>query len=44
MLVIQSNNEGVPFVLAMPTAAISLDMSRIVGSVLGLEPARAGRW
>jgi pilus assembly protein CpaE len=44
MLVIQSNNEGVPFVLANPAAAISHDMSRIVGAVLGLEPARAGRW
>ena len=44
MLVIQSNNEGVPFVLANPNAAISLDMSRVVGQVLGLEPARAGRW
>ena len=44
MLVIQSNNEGVPFVLANPAAAISQDMSRMVGAVLGLEPARAGRW
>jgi pilus assembly protein CpaE len=44
MLVIQSNNEGVPFVLANPAAAISLDMSRMVGTLLGLEPARAGRW
>jgi pilus assembly protein CpaE len=44
MLVIQSNNEGVPFVLANHAAAISLDMSRMVGTLLGLEPARAGRW
>jgi pilus assembly protein CpaE len=44
MLVIQSNNEGVPFVLANPAAAISQDMSRLVGAVLGLEPARTGRW
>lgn len=43
MLVIQSNNEGVPFVLANPNAAISLDVTRVVGQVLGLEPARAGR-
>jgi pilus assembly protein CpaE len=44
MLVIQSNNQGVPFVLANPAAAISQDMSRMVGTVLGLEPARVGRW
>ena len=44
MLVIQSNNEGLPFVLANPSAAISRDLGRIVGQVLGLEPARAGRW
>ena len=44
MLVILGNNEGVPFALANPAAAVSLDLPRIVGSVLGLEPARAGRW
>jgi hypothetical protein len=44
MLVIQSNNEGLPFVLSNPGAAISQDMGRIVGQVLGLEPARSGRW
>src|SRR4029077_3031020 len=34
MLVIQSNNEGVPFVLANPNAPISLDMNRIAGELL----------
>jgi pilus assembly protein CpaE len=40
MLVVQSNNEGVPFVLANPNAAISLDIGRIASRVLGLERAQ----
>ena len=43
-LVIQSNNEGVPFVLASPEAPISLDLARLAGDLLGLgkTPAAAG--
>ena len=47
MLVVQSNNEGVPFVLANPNAAISVDVIRIAREVLevhGMAPAPvAGR-
>jgi pilus assembly protein CpaE len=45
MLVVQSNNEGVPFVLANPAAPISLDMNRIAGELLAaggiVRPAAA---
>ena len=41
MLVVQSNNEGVPFVLANPNAAISNDIDRIASRVFGLERALA---
>jgi len=34
MLVVQSNNEGVPFVLASPDAAISKDIVRVAGELL----------
>jgi len=34
MLVVQSNNEGVPFVLASPDAAISKDIMRVAGELL----------
>ena len=34
MLVVQSNNEGVPFVLASPDAAISKDLMRIASELL----------
>jgi pilus assembly protein CpaE len=34
-LVIQSNNEGVPFVLANPAAAISQDVNRVAGELMG---------
>jgi pilus assembly protein CpaE len=34
MLVVQSNNEGVPFVLASPDAAISKDVMRVAGELL----------
>jgi pilus assembly protein CpaE len=44
MLVVQSNNEGVPFVLANPAAPISQDMARVAGIVSGRERAHlAGR-
>jgi pilus assembly protein CpaE len=44
LLVIQSNNEGVPFVIASPEAPISLDLARLAGDLLGLgkTPATAG--
>ena len=44
-LVVQSNNEGVPFVLASPDAQISKDVMRIAGELLnsGRVAAAAGR-
>jgi pilus assembly protein CpaE len=44
-LVVQSNNEGVPFVLASPEAPISLDVMRVASEVLhsGRVPTTAGR-
>ena len=44
-LVVQSNNEGVPFVLADPSAQISKDISTLAGELLGpaAVPAGAGR-
>ena len=44
-LVVQSNNEGVPFVLASPTAAISLDINRTAEELLnvGRMATLAGR-
>ena len=44
-LVVQSNNEGVPFVLADPAAQISQDIGRLAGELLGpaAVPAGAGR-
>jgi pilus assembly protein CpaE len=41
MLVVQSNNEGVPFVLANPSAPISQDMARVAAAVAGRERAQA---
>jgi Flp pilus assembly CpaE family ATPase len=48
MLVVQSNNEGVPFVLANPAAPISRDMNRVAGELLAASgivrpAATAGR-
>jgi pilus assembly protein CpaE len=45
LLVVQANNEGVPFVLASPGAAISLDVVRVAGELLsaGRVAAAAGR-
>ncbi len=44
-LVVRSNNEGVPFVLADPNAAVSQDLMRIAAELLGVGrgPAAAGR-
>ncbi|HET7701955.1 MAG TPA: response regulator [Candidatus Limnocylindrales bacterium] len=41
LLVVQSNNEGVPFVLANPAAPVSQDIHRIVGELLGAGGLRA---
>jgi pilus assembly protein CpaE len=44
LLVVQSNNEGVPFVLANPSAAVSQDLARMASSLMGERaPAAAGR-
>ena len=47
MLVVQSNNEGVPFVLANPVAPISQDLQRVAADLLAangiVRPAAAGR-
>ncbi len=40
MLVVQSNNEGVPFVLSNPSAPISQDLARVASAVSGRERAR----
>ena len=46
-LVVQSNNEGVPFVLANPAAPISQDLHRVAGELLAASgiprPVAAGR-
>jgi len=44
-LVVRSNNEGVPFVLANPSAPISLDVGRVAAALTGAArvPAAAGR-
>jgi pilus assembly protein CpaE len=48
MLVVQANNEGVPFVLANPAAAISQDIHRVAAELLAAAgvvraPVAAGR-
>ena len=48
MLVVESNNEGVPFVLANPDAPISQDLHRVAAELLGASgiqrpAAAAGR-
>ena len=44
-LVVRSNNEGVPFVLANPSAEVSQDVARVAAELLGLSraPVGAGR-
>jgi pilus assembly protein CpaE len=41
LLVVQSNNEGVPFVLANPVAPISQDLHRTASELLGAHGLRA---
>lgn len=44
MLVVKSNNEGVPFVLASPEAVISRDVGRVAGEVMAVrQPVGARR-
>ena len=47
LLVVQSNNEGVPFVLANPSAPITQDLHRVAAELLAangiFRPAAAGR-
>jgi pilus assembly protein CpaE len=47
ILVVQANNEGVPFVLANPAAPISQDLHRVAAELLAangiVRPAAAGR-
>jgi pilus assembly protein CpaE len=43
-LVVRANNEGIPFVLADPTAQISQDITRTASELVGSRaPAAAGR-
>ena len=44
-LVVRSNNEGVPFVLANPDAPVSRDIARVAAELLGAArvPVGAGR-
>ena len=44
LLVVQSNNEGVPFVIADPSAPIGQDLARLASDLLGARaPVGAGR-
>jgi pilus assembly protein CpaE len=43
ILVVQANNEGLPFVIANPDAPISRDIARIAASLVGVVPVAAGR-
>jgi pilus assembly protein CpaE len=42
LLVVQSNNEGVPFVLANPAAPISQDIMRVAGEVMAVARVPVG--
>ena len=42
MLVVQSNNEGVPFVLANPSATVSQDILRTAEELLGSARVATG--
>jgi pilus assembly protein CpaE len=42
-LVVQANNEGLPFVLANPDAAISRDIAKMAADLVGFAPVPAGR-
>jgi Flp pilus assembly CpaE family ATPase len=41
-LVVQSNNEGVPFILADPSARISQDVTAIANQILALDRVPVG--
>jgi pilus assembly protein CpaE len=41
-LVVRSNNEGVPFVLADPTAAVSQDIARVAAELMGAARTAVG--
>ena len=43
MLVVQANNEGLPFVLANPDAPISRDIAQLAAFLIGAPPVPAGR-
>jgi len=43
MLVLKANNEGVPFVLASPSSAISQDIVRLASQFAVASPVAAGR-
>jgi pilus assembly protein CpaE len=42
-LVVQSNNEGVPFVLAHPEAAVSRDITNVANAIMGVRQPVAAR-
>ena len=42
-LVVQANNEGLPFVLANPDAPISRDIAKLAADVMGVATVPAGR-
>ncbi len=42
MLVVKSNNEGVPFVLASPDAVISRDVARVADEVMATRQQPVG--
>jgi pilus assembly protein CpaE len=42
LLVVQSNNEGVPFVLANPAAPISQDVTRVAGEIMAIGRVPVG--
>jgi pilus assembly protein CpaE len=43
MLVVQANNEGMPFVVTSPASPISRDVARLAAELIGLPAAFAGR-
>jgi pilus assembly protein CpaE len=43
LLVVQANNEGIPFVLANPDAPISRDIAKLAADVVSAVPVVAGR-
>ena len=42
-LVVRANNEGIPFVLADPSAQISQDLARVASELVGRVPATSSR-